>query len=106
MEICNVVDSFDIHLKWYVKKGCLECKYNYHAQNILLENLAFFHRGQGGAPLRQFTLLRDFCPSPPPEIWSKNNRKINIAKEICITIDFAPLKKFLEESQKCLFWTR
>ena len=25
----------------------------------------------------------------PPEIWSENNRKISITKEICITIDFA-----------------
>ena len=47
--------------------------------------LAFFHRGgRGGAPLRQFA---------PPEIWSENNRKISITKEICITIDFAPLEK-------------
>ena len=49
-------------------------------------------RGAGGAPLRQFA-LGDFAP---PEVWSENNRKISITKEICITIDFAPLKKFLE----------
>ena len=41
--------------------------------------LAFFHRG-GGAPLRQFAPLGDFCR---PEIWSESNRKISI------TIDFA-----------------
>ena len=28
-----------------------------------------------------------------PEIWSENNRKINITKEISITIDFAPPEK-------------
>ena len=34
-----------------------------------------------------------------PEIWSENNRNFSITKDICTTIDFAPLKKFLEESQ-------
>ena len=55
--------------------------------------VAFFHRGegQGSAPLKQFSHFRNFCP--PPEIWSENNRKISITIEICITIDFAPLKK-------------
>ena len=45
--------------------------------------LAFFHGGGGAGerPLRQFA---------PPEIWSENNRKISITKDICITIDFAP----------------
>ena len=37
---------------------------------------------------------------PPKKNWSENNRKISITKEICIKIDFAPLKKFLEESQE------
>ena len=53
------------------------------------------------------TELADFVPeSPPPlrqfalpEIWSENNRKISIMKEICITINFAHPEKFLEESQ-------
>ena len=36
-------------------------------------------------PLRQF--------APPPEIWSENNRKISITKEICITTDLAPPEK-------------
>ena len=45
----------------------------------------FLPRGAGGAPLRQFSPpLRGFCP---PVIWSENNRKISITKEICITID-------------------
>ena len=39
------------------------------------------------APLKNFALL---------EIWSENN---GITIEICMTIDFNPLKKFLEESQ-------
>ena len=43
---------------------------------------------QEGRPLRQFAPLGDFCPSM--KFWSENNRKISIAKEICITIDFAP----------------
>ena len=66
-------------------------------------HLAFCHRGVG-----EHTLPEAVCPclgdSPPPEIWSKNSRKISITKEICITIDFAPLppKKFLEESQTWL----
>ena len=34
-----------------------------------------------------------------PEIWSENNREVSITIEICITIDFAPKEKFLEESQ-------
>ena len=51
----------------------------------------FLPEGDRGDPLRQFTPLRDFAP--PPEIWSENNRKISITKEICITIDFAPLEK-------------
>ena len=42
-------------------------------------------------PPRDLLLLLIFGP--------KNNRKISITKEIYITIDFAPLKKFLEESQ-------
>ena len=29
----------------------------------------------------------------PPEIWSENNRKTGITKEICITTDFAPPEK-------------
>ena len=57
--------------------------------------LAFFHRGIGTPP--EAVPLETFAP--PPENWSENNRKISIAKEICITIDFAPQKKFLEESQ-------
>ena len=38
--------------------------------------------GAEGRPLSQF--------APTPEIWSQNNRKISITKEICKTIDFAP----------------
>ena len=46
---------------------------------------------------------RGGAPPPPrlfasPEIWSENN---SITNEICMTIDFVPLKKFLEESQGC-----
>ena len=48
--------------------------------DIRTETLAFFHRGGQGAPSETL----------PPEIWSENNRKISITKEICITIDFAP----------------
>ena len=42
--------------------------------------MAFFHRGAGATP--EVVCL--------PEIWSENNSKISITKEICITIDVAP----------------
>ena len=47
--------------------------------------LAFFHRVGVGGPLWQFT--------PSKKNWSEDNRKI------CITIDFDPPEKILEESQ-------
>ena len=67
----------------------------------LMISLAFFHRGQG-APLKQFALPSETFASPqrllpPPEIWSKNNRKISITIEIRITINSAPPP---EESQQ------
>ena len=52
-----------------------------------LQNWLSFTGGQGvppwGSPL----------PRLPPEIWSENNRKINVIKEICVTIDSAPQTK-------------
>ena len=54
----------------------------------------FLPRGGRGAP--PWGSLPPWKLLPLPEIWSENNR---ITMEICITIDFAPLKKFLEESQ-------
>ena len=39
----------------------------------------------GSAPLRQFAL--------PPKLGPKNNRKISITKEICITKNFASPEK-------------
>ena len=53
-----------------------------------LKSLAFFHRGDRG-PLRQFASPSETF-APLPEMWSENNRKVSIRKEICITIDFAP----------------
>ena len=43
----------------------------------------FLPRGGGGGGAG--TPLSDF----PPKIWSENNRKISITKEMCMTIDFA-----------------
>ena len=56
------------------------------------------HSKPGFLPQGERPVLRQFPPPPPetfapPEIWSENNRNISITKEICITIDFAPLKK-------------
>ena len=51
--------------------------------------LAFFHRGSGECPLRQSATPQGLLP---PNIWSENNRKISITKEIHITIDFPPEK--------------
>ena len=45
--------------------------------------------GQGAPPKAVPPPLRLLLP----EIWSENNRKISITKEICITIDFAPPEK-------------
>ena len=50
-------------------------------------------RGAGNAP-EAVPPLGDF---PPPEIWSENNRKISITKEICITIDSLE-KKFWKKA--------
>ena len=47
--------------------------------------------GAGGAPSEAVCPPRRLLP--PPEIWSENNRKITVTKEICITIDFAPPEK-------------
>ena len=47
----------------------------------------FLSLGRQGAPLPEAV-----CPPERPEIWSENNRKISITKEICITIDFDSLK--------------
>ena len=45
--------------------------------------------GEEGAPLKQFALpSKTFAP--PPKIWSENDRKVSITKEICVTLDFAP----------------
>ena len=52
--------------------------------------------GAGGAQPEAVPPFETFIPHP--EICSENNRKISITKEICITIDFVPLKKFLEET--------
>ena len=63
--------------------------------------------GDGGRehPLRQFAPLGDFCPH---EIWSENNRKISITKEICMTIDFAPapLKNSWKKARKQHFFNQ
>ena len=50
--------------------------------------------GGQGRPLSQFSPSETF---PLPEIWSQNNRKINITKEIYKTIH--PRKIFPQESQ-------
>ena len=47
----------------------------------------FFPQGGQGAPPEAVCPLQTLLP---PEIWSENN---SIAKEICITIDFAPPEK-------------
>ena len=61
-----------------------------------VRNAGFPPQGGGGRPPQAVCLpLRDFCPR---KIWSENNRKICITKEICITIDIPP-EKFMEESQ-------
>ena len=55
------------------------------------EQTGFPPQGEGGSPPPAV-----FSPSEtfaPPKIWSENNRKISTTKEICITIDFAPLEK-------------
>ena len=51
----------------------------YFLELIQVIVLAFFHRGAGGAPLRQFSPLRDFSPS---EILAENNTKISITKNL------------------------
>ena len=60
--------------------------------------------GAGGAPLRQFAPLGDFSSL---EIWSENNRKISITKEICITIDFDPPEKIPRRKPALvLYWSQ
>ena len=84
--------------KWNVNEQPNQFDFVVEFRQSVLQ-LAYFYRGRDrGRPLRQFAPFRDFLP----EIWSEYNRKTSITKEICITIDFAPLKKFLDESQTTL----
>ena len=76
---CSLLLLFSVVFWVFAFSVSLRIRFSFVIEVINQSFLAFFHRGL--PPLRQFA---------PPEIWSENNRKISITKEICITIDFAP----------------
>ena len=71
--------------RWWKKLS--SCQFLDNAKNNIIPKILHWLFPQGGTPWGSFTPWKLL---PLPEIWSENNS---------ITIDFAPLKKFPEESQ-------